>query len=223
MGGESKLRQAVTNGDLNIPEVGSAFKLPFVILADDAFPLMPNIMKPYPGSNLSKECLVFNYRLSRARRVSENAFGILVARFKNLVSSHYKVNSSNPPNKNGNCHPFPKTKVAAVAEWYRYRTVACFVTGSSPVPLKTRRVGQRCTLNLSRAETSSSRWCGVVVREGVPDQVSSTSTMVQTWSVAKSPRVAEQCDVKIQSINQSPKQKLYLKDELFTLHTYKVE
>ncbi|GFW68779.1 uncharacterized protein TNCV_3639941 [Trichonephila clavipes] len=56
-------------------------------------------------------------------------------------------------------------KPAAVAEWYRYRTVACFVTGSSPVPLKTRRVGQRCTLNLSRAETSS-RWCGVVVRRG---------------------------------------------------------
>ncbi|GFU65107.1 hypothetical protein TNCV_3617061 [Trichonephila clavipes] len=45
--------------------------------------------------------------------------------------------------------------VAAVAEWYRYRTVASFVTGSSSVPLKTRRVGQRCTLNLSRAETSS--------------------------------------------------------------------
>ncbi|GFX35256.1 uncharacterized protein TNCV_100631 [Trichonephila clavipes] len=34
------------------------------------------------------------------------------------------------------------------------------VMSSSPVPLKTRRVGQRCTLNLSRAETSS-RWCGV--------------------------------------------------------------
>ncbi|GFY32159.1 uncharacterized protein TNCV_3556671 [Trichonephila clavipes] len=64
--------------------------------------------------------------------------------------------------------------VAAVAEWYWYRNVACFVTGSSPVPLKTRRVGQRCTLNLSRAETSS-RWCGVVVRRGVPAQVSSTS------------------------------------------------
>ncbi|GFW41734.1 transposable element Tcb2 transposase [Trichonephila clavipes] len=39
------------------------------------------------------------------------------------------------------------------------------VVSSSPVPLKTRRVGQRCTLNLSRAETSS-RWCGVVVRRG---------------------------------------------------------
>ncbi|GFV10167.1 uncharacterized protein TNCV_3661191 [Trichonephila clavipes] len=60
---------------------------------------------------------------------------------------------------------FDKHFVAAVAEWYRYRTVACIVTGSSPVPLKTRRVGQRCTLNLSRAETSS-RWCGVVVRRG---------------------------------------------------------
>ncbi|GFW62188.1 uncharacterized protein TNCV_1686191 [Trichonephila clavipes] len=55
--------------------------------------------------------------------------------------------------------------VAAVAEWYRYRTVACSVTSSSPVPLKTCRVGQRCTLNLPRAETSS-RWCGVVVRRG---------------------------------------------------------
>ncbi|GFU49156.1 uncharacterized protein TNCV_2674601 [Trichonephila clavipes] len=55
--------------------------------------------------------------------------------------------------------------VAAVAEWYRYRIVACHVTSSSPVPLKTRHVGQRCTLNLSRAETSS-RWCGVVVRRG---------------------------------------------------------
>ncbi|GFW50229.1 uncharacterized protein TNCV_4696471 [Trichonephila clavipes] len=56
--------------------------------------------------------------------------------------------------------------VAAVAEWYGHRMVAGFVTSSSPVSLKTRRVGQRCTLNLSRAETSS-RWCGVVVRRGV--------------------------------------------------------
>ncbi|GFS73190.1 uncharacterized protein TNCV_4571151 [Trichonephila clavipes] len=59
----------------------------------------------------------------------------------------------------------PFSRVAAVAEWYRHRIVAGFVTSSSPVPLKTRRVGQRCTLNLSRAETSS-RWCGVVVRRG---------------------------------------------------------
>ncbi|GFU24469.1 hypothetical protein TNCV_2264321 [Trichonephila clavipes] len=37
--------------------------------------------------------------------------------------------------------------------------MACLVTSSSPVPLKTRRVGQRCTLNLSTAQTSF-HWCG---------------------------------------------------------------
>ncbi|GFW92610.1 uncharacterized protein TNCV_519271 [Trichonephila clavipes] len=56
-------------------------------------------------------------------------------------------------------------RVAAVAEWYRYRTVACLVIHSSPVPLKIPLAGQRCTLNLSRAETSS-RWCSVLVRRG---------------------------------------------------------
>ncbi|GFY34204.1 hypothetical protein TNCV_2505071 [Trichonephila clavipes] len=30
----------------------------------------------------------------------------------------------------------------------------------SPVPLKTRRLGKRCTLNLRRVRTSS-HWCGV--------------------------------------------------------------
>ncbi|GFT07160.1 uncharacterized protein TNCV_1416501 [Trichonephila clavipes] len=54
---------------------------------------------------------------------------------------------------------------AAVAEWSRYRIMACLVTSSSPVPLKIRHVGERCTLNLSRAQASS-RWCGVVVRRG---------------------------------------------------------
>ncbi|GFV47110.1 uncharacterized protein TNCV_198051 [Trichonephila clavipes] len=80
---------------------------------------------------------------------------------------------------------------------------AGFVTSSSPVPPKTRRVGQRCTLNLSRAETST-RWCGVVVRRGVAAQVSSTSldhgSQLYTWFVSKSPRIAEQCEVNIHSL-----------------------
>ncbi|GFU49899.1 uncharacterized protein TNCV_4686561 [Trichonephila clavipes] len=79
--------------------------------------------------------------------------------------------------------------------------MAGFVTSLNPVPLKTRRVRERCTLNLSRAQTSS-RWCSVVVRRGV-----ASSGVVHvilpwfknTWSVAKSPRVAEQCDVNIHS------------------------
>ncbi|GFV54759.1 uncharacterized protein TNCV_3844781 [Trichonephila clavipes] len=60
---------------------------------------------------------------------------------------------------------FGQFGVAVVTEWSRNRIVAGLDTSSSPVPLKTRRVGQRCTLNLSRAETSS-RWCGEVVRRG---------------------------------------------------------
>ncbi|GFY04026.1 uncharacterized protein TNCV_1198041 [Trichonephila clavipes] len=66
-------------------------------------------------------------------------------------------------------HPVARQKVrhgiSQLLTFLQYKNVAGFVTSSSPVPLKTRRVGQRCTLNLSRAETSS-RWCGVVVRRG---------------------------------------------------------
>ncbi|GFT72636.1 uncharacterized protein TNCV_772472 [Trichonephila clavipes] len=54
---------------------------------------------------------------------------------------------------------------SAVAEWSRYRIETGLVTSSSPVPLKARRVGQRCTLNLSRDQTSF-RWYIVVVRRG---------------------------------------------------------
>ncbi|GFU01160.1 uncharacterized protein TNCV_2976271 [Trichonephila clavipes] len=72
----------------------------------------------------------------------------------------------------------------------------------SRVPLKTRRVGQRFTLNLPRAETSS-RWCGVVVRRRGASSgvVHVTGPWFKiTWFVTESLRVAEQCDVNNKSI-----------------------
>ena len=56
--------------------------VPFVFVGDDAFPLDEHIMKPYPQRNLDERKRIFNYRLSRLRRISENVFGIWVSRFR---------------------------------------------------------------------------------------------------------------------------------------------
>ncbi|GFX21752.1 transposon Tf2-6 polyprotein [Trichonephila clavipes] len=84
---------------------------------------------------------------------------VRILNFKNKIWEQAKIVSKHK------LHPRSYFVKAAVAEGYRYRTGACLVTSLSPEPLKTRRVGQRCMLNLSRAETSS-RWCGVVFRRG---------------------------------------------------------
>nr|CAI5842494.1 unnamed protein product [Callosobruchus analis] len=65
---------------------GLQAEVPYVIIADEAFPLMKNLMKPYPGRELSPEAKIFNYRLSRARRMVESAFGILANRFRILLN-----------------------------------------------------------------------------------------------------------------------------------------
>nr|CAI5823033.1 unnamed protein product [Callosobruchus analis] len=62
---------------------GRTTLIPFVIVADDALPLSTNIMKPYFGVHeKGSKKRIFRYRLSRSRRVSENAFGALPTKFR---------------------------------------------------------------------------------------------------------------------------------------------
>ena len=83
----SHLGYAIENNTLNIPKhavVGRdpANVLPYVFVADDAFGLKIDLMKPYSNQNIQLDQQIFNYRLSRAKRIIENTFGIATTRFR---------------------------------------------------------------------------------------------------------------------------------------------
>ena len=61
--------------------------LPYEFVANDAFPLGKHSKKPYPQTNLNDRKRMFNYRLSRMRQISENAFGIWDSRFRVLTTA----------------------------------------------------------------------------------------------------------------------------------------
>ncbi|XP_062557829.1 putative nuclease HARBI1 [Armigeres subalbatus] len=60
-------------------------EVPILLIGDSAFKLSPTLMKPFPFIiNQSEDERLFNYILSRSRRVVENAFGHLKARFRKI-------------------------------------------------------------------------------------------------------------------------------------------
>ncbi|XP_037781859.1 protein ALP1-like [Penaeus monodon] len=83
------LREDIENQSIQIPPASTLpytnTKAPYVVVGDDVFPLKTYLMKPYSGRNITRDQAIFNYRLSRARRVADNAFGILASKFRVLL------------------------------------------------------------------------------------------------------------------------------------------
>lgn len=88
---QTPMKAALEADELGFPRPtalpGDDTPVPYYLIGDDAFPLRTWMMKPFSTRNLSDEERIFNYRLSRARRVVENAFGILSNRFRCLLTT----------------------------------------------------------------------------------------------------------------------------------------
>ena len=71
-----------------LPLPGTNDPVEYVMIGDEAFPLQTNLLRPFPGRDLNTMIKKqYNYRLSRARRVVENVFGILANRFRVLFTT----------------------------------------------------------------------------------------------------------------------------------------
>lgn len=100
----SNMGQRFVNGLMELPQPAETSSsgpvLPYTLLGDEAFGLKTWLTTPYPGKsagNLSLPKEIFNYRQSRARRVVENAFGILVARWR-ILKTCLEVSLNNVDN-----------------------------------------------------------------------------------------------------------------------------
>ncbi|XP_008180263.1 uncharacterized protein LOC103308527 [Acyrthosiphon pisum] len=86
---DCQLNKKLKSNSLGLPLLaplpGRRKEIPFFFIGDGAFPLTDNIMKPFSGlfSKGTPE-RIYNYRLSRARRVVENVFGIISSVFRVL-------------------------------------------------------------------------------------------------------------------------------------------
>ncbi|XP_069687252.1 uncharacterized protein [Periplaneta americana] len=87
----SALSEQLESKTLNLPRPqklpNSEIEAPFVIIADEGFPLRPYLLRPFPRNQLVEggEKDVFNYRLARARMVVECSYGSLLSKF-NILS-----------------------------------------------------------------------------------------------------------------------------------------
>jgi len=88
---QCELKTAIEQNDIGFPQAEPLPRddrnMPYFLIGDDAFALKSWMMKPFSRRNMADDERIFNYRLSRARRIVENAFGILANRFGCLLTS----------------------------------------------------------------------------------------------------------------------------------------
>ncbi|XP_072254366.1 uncharacterized protein [Pyxicephalus adspersus] len=84
---KSTLGRKLKEAKMNLPEYkplpgSSGEPMPYVFVADEAFGLSETILRPYPTRNITPIRKIFNYRLIRARRMIDGAFGILASKWR---------------------------------------------------------------------------------------------------------------------------------------------
>ena len=94
--GNSKIYSKCESGSFlsNWPKTVSNTTIPLLMLEDPAYPLKTWLVKPFSDNGLTQRQQRFNYRLSHARVVVENAFGRPKGRWRLLM----KRNDSNIKN-----------------------------------------------------------------------------------------------------------------------------
>ncbi|XP_063895455.1 uncharacterized protein LOC135118162 [Helicoverpa armigera] len=96
----TSFHEKLLSDQLNLPRPSvlpsSDVVAPYCLVADSAFAMNENLIKPYPQKNLTHDKRIYNYRLSRARRIVENTFGILAERFR-VFKKPITINVKNVP------------------------------------------------------------------------------------------------------------------------------
>jgi len=78
---DNAMGKAFDEGRMNVPQPAAITGNPllsFCLVGDEAFPMKPFLLRR-PSRDLTSEQNMFNYRLSRARRLIENTFDILAS------------------------------------------------------------------------------------------------------------------------------------------------
>lgn len=83
----SQIGKMLNNGKVSLPPPSKLpgsenIVLPHYLVGDEAFPLLPYLMWPYPQKLLNNKWRIYNYRHSRGRKSVEYSFGMLTSKFQ---------------------------------------------------------------------------------------------------------------------------------------------